>query len=144
MESTVTKRTISQHAAEQVLAAAVQKAGELGVPSTVVVVDESGALKAAVRMDGAPLISVEAARRKAYTSATSGYPTGGFYDFISGDAPLLRGIPDLPDVCAIGGGIPLQVDGELVGAIGVSGGHYSQDEVIAAGGVDALGGKVVA
>src|SRR5580765_3331019 len=79
-----------------------------------------GNLKAFSRMDGAPILSIEIAQNKAYT-ALFGVSTQEFFDFIQGDPSLLAGIPTLARVAAWGGGFPIKVNGEIVGAIGVSG-----------------------
>ena len=61
------------------------KAAELGLAVTVTVVDEGGTLKTVARMDGAPLVSVETARLKAYSAAAIGVATDDFFAAISGD-----------------------------------------------------------
>src|SRR3954453_12844810 len=65
---------------------------------------------------------------KAYT-ALFGVSTQEFFDFIQGDPSLLAGIPTLARVAAYGGGFPIKVDGEIIGAIGVSGGPAVQNDV---------------
>jgi uncharacterized protein GlcG (DUF336 family) len=78
-------------------------------------------------MDGAPILSIEIAQNKAYT-ALFGVPTQDFFDFIQGDPALLAGIPTLARVAAYGGGFPIQVDGDIVGAIGLSGAPTVQND----------------
>jgi uncharacterized protein GlcG (DUF336 family) len=138
MATTVTKQSISSQAAQAVIQAAEAKAREMGVPMVIAVVDESGTLKAFLRMDGAPLLSVEIAKDKAYTAVAFGMPTDQWFDFIKGDAPLLHGITKVPRLIVFGGGYPLKADGHVIGAIGVSGGHYSHDMEVAQAGVAAL------
>ena len=89
-------------------------------------------------MDGAPLLSVELAKDKAYTSAAYGFPTHGWYDFIKDDGPLLHGIVKTRRLIIFGGGYPVEIDGALVGGVGVSGGHYTQDMEVAQAGLAAL------
>ncbi len=84
--------------------------------------------KAFRRMDGAPILSIEIAQNKAYT-ALFGVPTQDFFDFIQRDPSLLAGIPTLARVAAYGGGLPIKVNGELVGAIGVSGAPTVQNDI---------------
>ena len=79
-------------------------------------------------MDGAPILPNEIALNKAYT-ALLGVSTQAFFDFIQGDPSLLAGIPTLARVAAWGGGFPIKVDGEIVGAIGVSGAPAVQNDV---------------
>jgi len=136
---TVTKSSISAAAAADVVRAAEAKAAELGVPMVIAIVDESGVLKAFSRMDGAALLSVDIAQDKAYTAVSFGIPTDGWFDFIKNDPPLLHGIIKTPRLIVYGGGYPLKVGDALIGGIGVSGGHYEQDMVVAQAGVAALG-----
>jgi uncharacterized protein GlcG (DUF336 family) len=107
---------------------AVAKARELGVTENVAILDDGGNLKAFSRMDGAPIPSIEIAQNKAYT-ALFGVSTEEFFNFIQGDPSLLAGIPTLARVAAWGGGFPIKVNGEVVGAIGVSGAPTVQNDV---------------
>ena len=135
---TITKTSITSEGAADVLRAAAAKATTMGVPMVVAVVDESGVLKAFTRMDGAPILSVDLAKDKAYTAAAYGLATHVWFDFIKDDPPLLHGIVKTPRLIVFGGGYPIQVDGAVVGAIGVSGGHYKQDMEVAEAGLAAL------
>jgi uncharacterized protein GlcG (DUF336 family) len=136
---TITKSSITAEAAADVIGAAQAKAAEIGVPMVIAVVDESGVLKAFTRMDGAALLSVDIAQDKAYTAVSFGISTDSWFDFIKDDLPLLHGIIKTPRLIVFGGGYPLKVGDAVVGAIGVSGGHYSQDMVVAQAGVAAQG-----
>ena len=140
MAQTFPKASISTEAAHKAIAAAEAKAAEIGVPMDIAIVDDSGVLKAFSRMDGAPLLSIQIAQDKAYTAVGFGMPTHGWHDFIKDDPPLADGAPEGIDRLVIfGGGYPIKVDDQLVGAIGVSGGHYSQDQQVAEAGLEALG-----
>lgn len=139
VSNSVSKQSISAEAAKTVIAAAEAKAVEIGAPMVIAVVDESGVLKAFSRMDGAPLLSVDIAKDKAYTSVAFGIPTHEWFNFIKDDPPLLHGITKTPRLVVFGGGYPLHADGAMIGGIGVSGGHYSQDMQVAAAGAAALG-----
>jgi uncharacterized protein GlcG (DUF336 family) len=79
-------------------------------------------------MDGASVPTIEIALNKAYT-ALFGVSTQDFFDFIHGDPSLLAGIPNLARVAAWGGGFPIKVNGEVVGAIGLSGAPTVQNDV---------------
>ena len=136
---TITRASITAEAAAQAVAAAEAKAAEIGVPMVIAVVDESGVLKAFSRMDGAPLLSVQIAQDKAYTAAAFGISTDTWFNFIKDDPPLLHGIVHTPRLVVFGGGYPLNLDGGVAGGIGVSGGHYEQDMVVAQAAVAALG-----
>jgi uncharacterized protein GlcG (DUF336 family) len=133
------KSSISLATALRMVQAALGKAEELGVPSVIAIVDESGVIKAFARMDNAPLVSVQVANDKAYTAAGFSLPTHAWYDFIKDDPPLAAGATTGIDRLVIfGGGYPITIDGAVVGGIGVSGGHYSQDMAVAEAGLAAL------
>jgi uncharacterized protein GlcG (DUF336 family) len=127
MADLVKKYSISAELAQKMVDEAVAKATELGVAENVAILDDGGNLKAFRRMDGAPILSIEIAQNKAYT-ALFGVPTQDFFDFIQGDPSLLAGIPTLARVAAYGGGFPIQVDGEIVGAVGLSGAPTVQND----------------
>ena len=120
MANVVKKHSISSELAQKMVNAAVAKARELGVTENVAILDDGGNLKAFNRMDGASIPTIEIAQNKAYT-ALFGVSTQDFFNFIQGDPSLLAGLPTLARVAAWGGGFPIKVDGEIVGAIGVSG-----------------------
>src|ERR1700682_2067356 len=128
MADLVKKYSISDELAQKMVDEAVAKATELGVAENVAILDDGGNLKAFSRMDGAPILSTEIAQNKAYT-ALFGVPTQDFFNFIQGDPSLLAGIPTLARVAAYGGGFPIKVDREIVGAIGVSGAPTVQNDV---------------
>lgn len=135
---TVQKASISSAAAQRMLAAAIAKAAEIQVPAVIAMVDESGQLKAFTRMDGAPLLSIQLAQDKAYTAAAFGLATHQWFDFIKEDPPLLHGIVKTPRLIVFGGGYPISIDDAVVGGVGVSGGHYSDDMKIAEAALSAL------
>ena len=128
MANLVKKHSISSELAQKMVNAAVAKAREIGVSENVAILDDGGNLKAFSRMDGAPIPTIEMAQNKAYT-ALLGVSTQDFFNFIKGDPSLLAGIPTLSRVAAWGGGFPIKVDGEVVGAIGVSGAPTVQNDV---------------
>src|SRR5258707_15134744 len=128
MANVVKKHSVSSELARKMVDAAVAKARELGVSENVAIIDDGGNLKAFGRMDGAPILSTEIAKNKAY-SALVGVSTQDFFNFIQGDPSLLAGIPPLSRVAAWGGGFPIKVDGEIVGAIGLSGAPAVQNDV---------------
>lgn len=141
MADTFTKPSISAELARRMLGAAEEKAREIGVPMNIAIVDESGVLKAFSRMDGAALLSVQIAQDKAYTAIGFGMSTDGWYDFIKDDAPLALGAPPGIDRLVIfGGGYPIKSGDAVIGGIGVSGGHYTQDMQVAQAGLAAVGG----
>jgi uncharacterized protein GlcG (DUF336 family) len=128
MANVIKKHSISFELAQKMVDAAVAKAKELGVSENVAILDDGGNLKAFGRMDGASIPTIEIAQNKAYT-ALFGVSTQDFFNFIQGDPSLLAGIPALPRVAAWGGGFPIKVNGEIVGAIGISGAPAVQNDV---------------
>jgi uncharacterized protein GlcG (DUF336 family) len=139
MGSTYTRPSITLELAQEIVNRAVAQAVEDGGAFVVSVVDESGVQKAFARMDGAPLLSVQVAQDKAYTAAGFGLPTDGWFDFIKEDEPLRVGAPTGIDrLVVFGGGYPITIDGAVIGGVGVSGGHYTQDMTVAQAGLRAL------
>jgi glc operon protein GlcG len=115
------RATISDAGARRMLDAAIAEALKASVPVTVAVVDEGGVIKAAVRMDGAPLISVQTAINKAYAAAAIGMPPDDFYAAIESDGAAVAEFATRPGVALIAGGLPVIADGQVAGAIGVAG-----------------------
>jgi uncharacterized protein GlcG (DUF336 family) len=128
MTNVIKKHSVSSDLAQKMVDTAVAKARELGVCENVAILDDGGNLKAFRRMDGAPILCIEMAQNKAYT-ALLGVSTQDFFDFIQRDPSLLAGIPTLSRVAAWGGGFPIKVDDEIVGAIGISGAPAVQNDV---------------
>src|SRR6202790_5058547 len=128
MANVVKKYSISYELAHKMVDAAVAKARELGVTENVAILDDGGNLKAFSRMDGASIPTIEIVQNKAYT-ALFGVSTQDFFNFIQSDPSLLAGIPTLARVAAWGGGFPIKVNGEVVGAIGLSGAPMVQNDV---------------
>src|ERR1700686_841628 len=124
----VKKYSISSELAQKMVDAVAAKARAIGVRGKVAILDDGGNLKAFGRGDGAPILAIEIAYNKAYT-ALFGFATHGLFDSIQGDPSLLAGMPTLPRVAAWGGGFPIKVDGEIVGAIGVSGAPEVQNDI---------------
>ena len=136
-ESGSTKLTTSD--IQKVLAAAVAKAQEIGVPMGIAIVDEGGTLVGFMKMDGAFNHTNHTSFSKAYTAASIRKPSGS-----SGIPPdITREIASVTDgkFTTLPGGQPLVKDGKVVGGIGIGGGKGDQDEAVAKAGVDALAGK---
>jgi glc operon protein GlcG len=136
--------------AETVLEAAKKKAAELGLKCNVAIVDDGGHMLAFARMDGARPASAATALTKAVSAATFRQETG----------PLpAKGEPDLllslslqsaaamsgAKITPLKGGVPIVVDGQVIGAVGIGGGTGEQDVEVAKAGIrallDALGEK---
>lgn len=123
--------TLSHHGATRLLDAAVKAASEAGQPASVAVYDASANLLAFLRMDGAGDLSATIAQDKAYTSAAFGWPTDQIFELLKNDEPLRLGLVNTPRLVTFGGGYPVKSQGSQLGAIGVSGGHYTQDMAVA-------------
>src|SRR5256712_13237387 len=136
--NTFQKYSITIGAAQRLIAAAETKASEMGKPMCIAVVDSDGTLKAFSRMDGAPLLSVQIAQDKAYTAISFGMATHEWYEFVKNDPPLLHGIIKTDKLIVFGGGFPIQTQDGIIGGIGVSGAHYSDDMEVAKAGLAAL------
>lgn len=133
------KSSITSEAAERIIQAAEAKARAMGKLMVIAVCDEDGVLKAFRRMDGAPLLSVQIAQDKAYTAISfGGMATHEWFDFIKNDLPLLHGIVKTERLIVFGGGYAIKTDAGIIGGIGVSGGHYTDDMQVAEAGLEAL------
>lgn len=131
--------TVKLEDARRVIAAAEAKAGEIGQPMNVAVVDAGGNLVAHVRQDGVWVGSVDISISKAWTSRAFDISTKDLGDN-SQPGQQLFGIQNTNGgkVAIFAGGIPLTRDGQVVGAIGVSGGSGEQDHAVAEAGAAAL------
>lgn len=136
--NTFQKSTITIEAAQRMIAAAEVKAVEMKVPMCIAVCDSDGTLKAFSRMDGAALLSVQIAQDKAYTAISFGMASHEWFEFVKDDPPLLHGIIKSDRLIVFGGGFPIKTGDGIVGGIGVSGGHYTQDMEVAKAGLAAL------
>src|ERR1700680_2779092 len=132
MANVVKKHSISYELAQKMVDEAVAKAREIHVTENVAILDDGGNLKAFGRMDGAPILCIQIAQNKAYT-ALFGVSTQELFNSIKGDPSLLAGMPTLARMAAWGGGFPIKVDGEIVGATGLSGAPTVQTTSLARG-----------
>ena len=132
---------ITLEGAEAVLAASKAHAAHIGVPMNIAVVDDGGHLLAFARMDGAKLSSIDIAINKAHASAIRRQATGPARsgDQVNVLVSLGLAIGSRARQTPIRGGIPLEVSGECVGAIGVSAGSEDEDTEVARAGVAAFG-----
>jgi len=138
VKRTISSPNITSDASLAVLGRARERATQMDLRVTIAVVDGAATLKALLRMDGASLPSVDFSQRKAYTAVAVGRATDDFYELVRTDEPLLQSIISQGRFALVAGGIPIVVDGAIVGAIGVGGGDHPQDREIAAAGVEAL------
>lgn len=132
--------SVSNEQAHQAMKAALAEARKQGFTMAVAVVDPAGALVMFEKMDQTQSGSVTVAQDKAATAAQFKRPSKAFQDAVASGGVGLR-VLSLKGVVAIEGGLPLVVDGRIVGAIGVSGGSAEQDGQVAKAGAEALAGK---
>ncbi|MDH1263985.1 heme-binding protein [Pseudomonas sp. GD03944] len=124
--------------AHQVAAAAQVEALANGWPMVIAVADSGGHLVLLHKLDGAALGSVEVAIKKASTAALFKRSTKGFEETLATGGAALR-LLSMHNAILLEGGIPLVRDGQVVGAIGVSGMHPSQDGQVAQAGAAVFG-----
>lgn len=129
--------SINHEQARKVLAAAVADSRRQNLPMAIAVVDNAGQLVAFERMDNTQTASTLVAQDKAVSAAMYRRPTKVFQDLVAGGGVGLR-VLQLRGAVAVEGGLPLVVDGKIIGAVGVSGGSSEQDGVVAKAGADAL------
>lgn len=126
---------ITLERARAIAAAAEAEARKNGWPMAIAVTEPTGALVYFAKMDGVQYASIDLAVAKAKCAAIYRRPTRLFTEAL-GNGHLM--FLTFPDLCAAPGGLPLVVDGALIGAIGVSGGAGHQDDIVATAGVAGL------
>jgi uncharacterized protein GlcG (DUF336 family) len=125
--------------ARRVIAAAEKKAAEIGQPMNIAVADEGGNLVSHVRMDGAWLGSIDISINKAFTARAFDLSTKELAaNSQSGDQFFGIHVSNHCRIMIFAGGIPLKLNGKVVGAVGVSGGSGDQDHAVAEAGAAAF------
>jgi uncharacterized protein GlcG (DUF336 family) len=120
--------------AERMIGAAADKAASLGVAVNIAVLDAGAHLKAFCRMDGAPLGAIDLAIGKAKTAALFQMNSEDLWQFVKPGGPAEGMQFSNGNLVTFAGGLLLRKEGEIAGAVGVSGGSVSQDgEIVAAG-----------
>ncbi len=120
------EKTLNLDSALKLIKAAQEKATAINVPMVVTVVDKGGDLIAQQRMDDALLVSLEISLNKAYSAVALKLPTDTLGE-LSQPGAMLYGLQNASRMVVFGGGIPLKIDGKVIGAIGVSGGSVAED-----------------
>jgi uncharacterized protein GlcG (DUF336 family) len=133
-QGVVTERSIGAGLAAEAVAAAVEACAGRGHRVTAAVVDRSGVLKALLRSDGAGPHTVASARAKAYTAASMRANTSQILESVRTNPGAAR-LMDIDGLLIIGGGMPIRIGDEVVGAIGVDGapGGHLDDQCAEAG-----------
>ncbi len=130
------KKTLTLEAARVVLAACEAEAARNGWRVVIAVVDDGGHTIALARLDGAQISSVETAAEKARAAVAWKRPTRLLEEAVNNGRTAFLSITQ--GMAVLQGGVPIEVDGAILGAVGVSGVKASDDEVIALAGVAAL------
>ncbi len=126
--------------AKKMLAAAEAEARNSGLQDAIAVVDSGGRLVAFVRMDNTQLASIEIAMGKAVTTNSVKQPTKALQDSVAPGSSTPR-MAGLPGILPVDGGLPIVIDGKIMGAIGTAGGTAAQDGEVAAAGLSAAAAK---
>lgn len=134
MTATAPHLRLTCDGAMKIIDAAVAKAKAMKLPQCIAVVDGGCNLLAFVRMDGAKILSIESAIRKARTAANSGAPTGG----IAGELEFRLAHATSGQLVNLKGGVPIVVEGFVIGGIGVGSQTGEQDLEVANAGLAAL------
>jgi len=129
--------SITRDSALALIVAARQAATDIGIEVAVAVTDAGGHLTAFERADKTPFLAAEVAVNKAWTAASFGLSTLVWNQVVA--QPATAPLAQHPRVMAVGGGVPVFVNGLLVAAIGISGGNAQQDHDIAVEAIKAIG-----
>jgi uncharacterized protein GlcG (DUF336 family) len=127
-----TKKTLTLEAAKQMAAAAQAEAKKNNLTMVIAIVDDGGHLIYLERMDGTQIGSVVVAQEKAAGAVKFKRTTKAMEDVVAGGR---NAVLALPGFMPVEGGLPIMVDGQLIGAIGASGGTSPQDGTVAAAGL---------
>ncbi|HWP92170.1 MAG TPA: heme-binding protein [Thermodesulfobacteriota bacterium] len=134
---TVPKLTLED--AKIILQGAEKKAREIGVDMDIAVVDDGGNLLAFYRMDKAKITSIDVAINKAFTAAGARKGTHEYAEIAGPGKPAFGiHVSNRGRFMILGGGLPIFVDGQIVGGIGCSSGTVDEDRIVAQAGIDAF------
>jgi uncharacterized protein GlcG (DUF336 family) len=128
------EKNVSMKMAQMIIDGAIEQCTKDGFKVTVVIVDNAGVVHASLRGDGTNPHTMEFARKKAYTARTRGQTSLEFMKLT--DNPANAYLRQVPDVVAVGGGVPIKIGGITIGGVGVSGAPAGErDEVCAMAGI---------
>jgi uncharacterized protein GlcG (DUF336 family) len=128
------KKALTLEVAKQMAAAAEKEAANNKWTMVVAVVDDGGNLIYLERMDETQIGSIQVAQEKARTALAFKRPTKALEDAVAGGRNAVLKLPAMP----VEGGLPITVDGKIIGAMGCSGGTSPQDGVVCKAGIDSL------
>jgi uncharacterized protein GlcG (DUF336 family) len=135
-----TKASITRDSALALAVAARDAATKIGLNLAIAVTDEGGHLIAFERADATPFLAAEVAINKAWTAASFGLDTMIWNQVVA--QPATAPLANHPRVMPVGGGVPIVMDGRMVGGIGISGGNAQQDHDVAVAALQAAGFEV--
>jgi glc operon protein GlcG len=139
MSQLLLSQTISRELARVGIDRAIEESIAMGRLTCIAVLNSAGQLISFDRMDGAPFQSTQLAQDKAFSVAGNGLATHQFWEMIADDPWLVHNVGQVEGLVVLGGGVPLRVDGQLVGAVGVSGkSNMAEDRAIAEAAVSAM------
>ena len=136
----ITQKNLSLAMAQAVANAAMDKCKSMGFKVSVAVLDRDGLPIVMLRGDGAGLSTPEGADRKAYTARSFNAPSADFVKRMK-DNPAVAGSIEYTRVLALGGGLPIKVGSDVVGAVGVSG-SPGKDDVCSQAGIDKVSAQL--
>ena len=133
-QGVATLRTLAQPAAKVIAEAALAECQAQGFHTAVAVIDRAGHLLVLLRDEQANPATIDMARGKAYTALVFRGPTLEFQKATAED-PSRAPQRDVPGILALGGGVPITVDGEIIGAVASSGSNQTMDDACAKAGI---------
>ena len=136
----IPRTMLTLHAARGLVEAAFAAAKEIGIEVAVAITDSGGHLTAFERSERAPFLTADVAVDKAWTAASFGLGTH-VWNGIVRDAKVAP-LAHRPRMVAVGGGVPITLNGQVIGGIGISGGNADQDQAAAETALRALGFEV--
>ena len=136
MPDTKQSLKLTSGGAMKILQTAIEKATAMGVPQCITIVDAGGHMLAFCRMDGAFVLSNDSSMKKAVTAAIYGQLTGQMDDNVA----IKLAIATDGKRVNLPGGVPIVVDGHVIGGIGVGSGSGAQDLEVAKAGIAAIDG----
>ena len=135
MQPIEARKFLTHKAVLAMLTAATDRAETMGQPQCIVIVDASGGTLAELKMTGAKFLSLKSARAKALTAASTGKPSSAIPEAVRPAIGAATG----GSVTGLPGGLPIVVDGELVGGIGIGSGTGDQDVEVANAALSSIG-----
>ncbi|PLX37679.1 MAG: hypothetical protein C0606_05195 [Hyphomicrobiales bacterium] len=135
----INQTSLTLESARVLAGEALRQAKAIGKCMHVTIVDAAGHVLVYQRMPGAPYPGREFSEKKAYTAVSFKKSTAVWKDRLAENPHLAAGLSQHPDVAMIGGGLPITIDGAVVGAIGIAGGLEEDDITVAEATLEAFG-----